>query len=318
MKEDRISFLERGSETVKLGLMSSILEFMPFEEMIEFVSDAGLSCTEVACWPNSKAERRYAGVSHIDCAALTEEKAAYISEYCKKRNVTISALAFYPNMLDPEPEKRKENIVHLCKVIDAAALLDVNLVTTFIGRIPYKNVDENMKEAEAVWGRIMEYAEYKKVRIGIENCPMLFTNAEWPGGQNIMTSPANWRRIFKLIDSEYLGLNFDPSHFVWQQMDYIKPIYEFKDKLFHVHFKDIKLYRDRLSDVGIMAAPLQYMAPKIPGLGDVDWSKFISALTDVGYKGYACMEIEDRAFEDSQESIKESIRIAARYLRAYL
>ena len=303
---------------MKFGLLSSILADMSFEEMIDFASEEGLECVEVACWPNAAAERRYAGVCHIDCGALTEKKAKYILDYCGSKNIVISALAFYPNTLDPDLEKRAANIAHLYKVIDASSMLGVNLVNTFIGRIPYKTFDENLVEAEKVWKEILSYAESKKVRIGIENCPMLFTNDEWPGGQNIMTSPSNWRKIFKVLDSEYLGLNFDPSHFVWQQMDYIKPIYEFKDKLFHIHCKDIKVFHDRLADVGVMATPLEYMSPKIPGLGDVDWSKFISALTDVNYKGCVCQEIEDWAFEDSIESTKNAIRISTRYLRNFI
>ena len=303
---------------MKLGLITSILGDLSFEEMVDFVSETCLECIEVACWPGGDSERRYAGVSHIDCAALDGEKAAYILKYCEDRNVFISALAFYPNMLDPDPEKREANIAHLLKVIDASKLLNVNLVTTFIGRIPSKNVDENLAEVEKVWKPILEYAKKQDVRIAIENCPMLFTNDEWPGGQNIMTSPDNWRRVFELLDSDYLGLNYDPSHFVWQQLDYIKPIYEFKDKIFHIHFKDIKVYKEKLADVGIMATPLKFMAPKIPGLGDVNWQGFISALTDIGYRGPACQEIEDRAFEDSLESVKKSIRLSTKYLRNFV
>lgn len=154
--------------------------------------------------------------------------------------------------------------------------------------------------------------------IAIENCPMLFTEDEWPGGQNLMTTPALFRKIFDLLDSEYLGLNFDPSHFVWQQMDYLAPIYEFKDKLFHVHYKDIKVYWSKLQEVGVMATPLEYMSPKIPGLGDVDWGKYVSALTDIGYSGYTCIEVEDRAFESDYEDVKRSIKQSAHYLRNFV
>ena len=206
----------------------------------------------------------------------------------------------------------------MLKVIDAAAMLNVNTVTSFIGRIPDKTVDENLSEMEKVWKPILEYAADKKVRIAIENCPMLFTEDEWPGGQNLMTSPSNWRKIFQILDYDNLGLNYDPSHFVWQQIDYIRPLYEFKDKIFHVHFKDIKLYPDKLRDVGIMSLPLEYMAPKIPGLGDVDWSRYVSALTDIGYNGYACIEIEDKAFEDSLENAQNAVRLSTRYLRNFI
>lgn len=303
---------------MKLGLVSAILGELPFEEMIDLVSREGLKCVEAACWPTGKAERRYAGVSHIDVSGLTNEKAAYITDYCRNRDVEISALAYYPNMLDPDHEKRKANIDHLYQVIHGAKMLGVNLVTTFIGRVPYQNVADNLKEVEREWVPIIRYAENAGVRIAIENCPMLFTEDEWPGGKNIMTSPANWRSVFEILNSEYLGLNFDPSHFVWQQMDYIRPLYEFRDRIFHVHFKDIKIFRKKLEDVGVMAVPLSYMSPKIPGLGDVDWPGFVSALTDIGYSGAGCIEIEDRAFEGALEDTEKAIRLSAAYLRNYV
>ena len=147
---------------------------------------------------------------------------------------------------------------------------------------------------------------------------MLFTNDQWPGGQNLATTPAIWRQMFTAIKSNYFGLNYDPSHFVWQQIDYIKPIYEFKDKIFHVHYKDIKVYKDKLDDVGIMATPLQFMSPKLPGLGDVNWGKYVSALTDIGYKGNTCIEIEDKAFEGSDDEIRKSLLLSKKYLRQFV
>ena len=165
---------------------------------------------------------------------------------------------------------------------------------------------------------IKPIAEKYKVRIAIENCPMLFGPDEWPGGQNLMTSPAIWRRVFELLPYDNLGLNYDPSHFVWQMMDYVKPLYEFKDKIFHVHYKDIKLFRDKLDERGILADPLDFMAPKIPGLGDVDWGEYVSALTDIGYRGCACIEVEDRAFESCEEDVLNSIRLSRRYLSQFL
>ena len=147
---------------------------------------------------------------------------------------------------------------------------------------------------------------------------MLFTEDEWPGGQNLMTTPANWRKIFEILPYDNFGINYDPSHFVWQQIDYIRPLYEFKDKIFHVHYKDIKVYPDKLADVGVMATPLEYMSPKIPGLGDVDWGKYVSALTDIGYDGYTCIEVEDKAFEKSLDDAKRAIKLSAKYLRNFV
>lgn len=303
---------------MKLGLVTAILDGWNFEEMIDTVSEMGFQCVEVACWPQGKAERRYAGVSHIDVAQLDEEKAAYILDYCKKKNVEISALAFYPNTMDADPEKRQHNIAHLKRVIAASAKLGVNLVTTFIGRDQSKSVEENIELFRQIWPDIIHYAQEHKVKIGIENCPMLFGRDQWPGGQNLMTTPAIWRQLFAIIDSPYFGLNYDPSHFIWQQMDYVKPLYEFRDKIFHVHFKDIKLYPEKLNDCGIMAYPLDYMSPKLPGYGDVNWGRYVSALTDIGYDGYACIEVEDKAFESSREKILDSIRISKRYMDQFV
>lgn len=309
---------KKEGKIMKLGIVSAIFDQSNFEEMIDIVAENGLDCVEVACWPAGKAERRYAGVSHIDTKNLTEEKATEILAYCKQKKVEISALAYYPNPLDENLEKRQEAIGHLYTLIDAASLMNINLVTTFVGRMQSKSVSENLKEAAKVWIPIVKYAEKKKVKIAIENCPMLFTEDEWPGGQNIMTSPSNWRKVFEVIDSEYFGINYDPSHFIWQQIDYIRPLYEFKEKIFHVHYKDIKVYADKLADVGVMATPLEYMSPKLPGLGDVDWGQYVSALTDIGYEGYTCIEVEDKAFEKTYEDVKKSVTLSTKYLRNFI
>ena len=303
---------------MKIGFISAILDNSTFEEMIDIAQEMDFDCVEVACWPKGKAERRYAGVSHIDVDALDDAACVYINGYCRERGISISSLAFYPNVLDGNMEKSTANIEHLKKVIKGSAKLGVGMVTTFIGRDQYKTVDENMDLIAEVWPPIIALAEELGVKIAIENCPMLFGADQWPGGQNIMTTPANWRRVFEILPSPNLGINYDPSHFVWQMIDYIKPMYAFKDKIFHVHFKDIKLYQDKLDEVGIMAHPLEYMTPKLPGLGDVDWGRYVSALTDIGYDGYACIEIEDYAFEGSEERKLDSIRLSRRYFQQFV
>ena len=305
---------------MKLGLVSAILDGWTFEEMIDTVSTMGFACVEVACWPQGKAERRYAGVSHIDVARVLEDEAyaQYVLDYCRQKNVEISSLAFYPNTMDGNLEKREHNIAHLMTVISASAKLGVNMVTTFVGRDQTKTVEENIELFKEIWPGIIAHAENLGVKIGIENCPMLFGRDQWPGGQNLMTTPAIWRKLFAIADSPNFGLNYDPSHFVWQQIDYVKPLYEFRDKIFHVHFKDIKLYHDKLNDYGIMAYPLDYMSPKLPGYGDVNWGKYVSALTDIGFDGHACIEVEDKAFESCREKILDSVRISKRYMEQYV
>ena len=305
---------------MKLGFITAILEDYTFEEMMDTAARLGFACVEVACWPGGRAERRYAGVSHIDAERVLEDDAyaRHILDYSRAKHVEISAMSFYPNTLDPDPEKRAANIAHLKNVIRASAKLGVYLVGTFIGRDQTKSVEENLKIVAEVWPEILALAEECGVRIAIENCPMLFGQEQWPGGQNLMTSPELWRRIFDLLPSDFLGLNFDPSHFVWQMMDYVRPVYAFRDKIFHVHFKDIKLYPERLAQVGIMAYPLDYMQPKIPGLGDVRWDRFVSALTDIGYDGFACIEVEDRAFEGSDVKVQSSLIQSKRYMEQFV
>jgi len=301
-----------------LGFVSAILGDRSLDEVIRFASANHFKCVELMCWPKGRAERRYAGVTHIDVDTLNAAGEAHIRELLREHKVYISGLGYYPNPLDPDAAQAAVYIAHLKKVIDAAALLEVPVVNTFVGRDPVKSVAENFESFKKVWPELVRFAEGKGVRIGIENCPMLFSADEWPGGKNLAVSPAIWERMFEIIPSASFGLNYDPSHLVWQQMDEVRPIYDFKERLFHVHLKDAKVYREKLNRVGILATPLDYHAPKLPGLGDVNWRGFFAALTDVGYRGPVCIEVEDKAFEGSREDVETAILISRNFLGAYL
>ena len=305
---------------MKFGLLTAILDGWTLEEVVEIASDMGFKCLEVACWPAGKAERRYAGVSHIDCERVCEDDtyAAYVKELVASKGLEISSLAFYPNVLDANQEKANAAIEHLKAVICASAKLGVGMVTTFIGKDQYKTIEENIELFKAVWPSLIALAEEQGVKVAIENCPMLFGADQWPGGQNLMCTPAIYRKLFEIIPSPNFGLNFDPSHYVWQGLDYLKTVYDFSDRIFHIHFKDIKLYPDKLKECGVMAYPLDYMSLKIPGLGDVNWGAFISALNDIRFNGCAVIEVEDKAFESCREDILNSVRLSKRYLDNYL
>ncbi len=305
---------------MKLGLLSSILDSWTFEEVVDIASGMNFKSVEVACWPQGKAERRYAGVSHIDAERVNEDDdyAEKIVSYAKARHIEISSLGYYPNPLDSNREKAEAAVRHIEALIKASSKLGVGMVTTFIGRDQTKSVEENLPLVKEVWTPLMEEAEKYGVSVAIENCPMLFGRDQWPGGQNIFTSPENWEKVFETVGSARLGINFDPSHFIWQQLDYVKAVYDYKDRIFHVHFKDIKLYPDKLKRVGIMAYPLDYMSPKLPPYGDVDWASFVGALTDIGYQGHAAVEIEDKAFEGTKVKILDSIRITKKYMENFV
>jgi sugar phosphate isomerase/epimerase len=303
---------------MKLGFVTAILPDLSFEEILAFASRTGYECVEVMCWPPGKAERRYAGVSHIDVTALDEKAIEGIRRLTEKYGVSISSLGYYPNPLTAESAEAAAYSQHLRKVIDASAALGVNTVTSFIGRDPSKSVDENWPHFLETWKPLIAHAESKGVRVGIENCPMLFTNDEWPGGKNLAISPAIWRRMFADIPSKNFGLNYDPSHMIWQQMDYIAPIREFRDRLIHVHAKDARIDREALDQHGVLSPPKLWHTPKLPGLGDVHWGRFCAALNDVGYEGPIAVEVEDRAFEGSLESRKKSLELSRRYLQQFV
>jgi len=302
---------------MKLGFVSAILAELGFDEVVAFAAQEGFACVELMCWPRGKAERRYAGVTHVDADSLAAAEVARMKKVLAEKKVSISGLGYYPNPLDPDEKSAAFYREHIKKVVSAAAALGVGVVNTFIGRDPAKSLEENFKRFAAVWPEVIHFAEGKGVKIGIENCPMFFSMDEWPGGKNLAISPSVWRRMFAEIPSKSFGLNYDPSHLLWQQIDYVKPLYEFKDRLFHVHIKDAKIRRE-IDDVGILATPLEFHTPKLPGLGDVDWGRFVSALTDVGYSGAACIEVEDRSFEDSLESRKASISLSRRYMSQFI
>lgn len=302
---------------MKIGFVTAILPDLTLEEVIDFASEEGFEAIEVSCWPQGKAERRYAGVTHIDVDTLTEERIEEIKHYCKVKNVDISALAYYPNIMDGNLERRKVFNDHLLKLIEAAPKLGVYNVNTFIGKIQDKNLLDNMKEIHNVWDPILAQAKKYGVKIGIENCPMYFTYDEWPEGQNIFTSPHNWKLILDELDSEYLGINYDPSHQILQGMDYVQPMIDFKDKLFHLHFKDISIEKEKLDQFGYFAPPSMYSVPRLPGHGDINWGRFVAGALDSGFRSYACIEIEDRNFESSLEDRKNSLSISKRYLKQF-
>jgi len=303
---------------MKLGFVSAILPDLSLEEVLRFAAETGYDCVELMCWPKGKAERRYAGVTHVDVDGFDEAAAARVRELLASTGVGISGLGYYPNPLAPDRAEGDTYGGHIRKVILAAELLRVPVVNTFIGRDWTRSVDDNWPRFREVWPPLIAFAEEHGVNVAIENCPMLFTGDEWPGGKNLAHSPAVWRRMFEEIPSASFGLNYDPSHLVWQQMDPVAPIAEFAPRIFHVHAKDARLDRARLDRVGILAYPNEYHTPKLPGLGDVDWGAFFSLLSDAGYDGPVCVEVEDRAFEGTVERRKAALAQAETYLRQFV
>jgi sugar phosphate isomerase/epimerase len=304
---------------LKLGLLTAAFPTLSLAEVTDWAADNGFEALEIACWPAAGAERRrYAGVSHIDVEALDDSAVGVVRDLVKSRGLTISSLAYYPNPLDPDPQKRAQVQAHLRKVIDAAARLEVNLVGTFIGRNQNLPPEPAFAEVLETWPAIVKFAAERGVRIAIENCPMIFSADEWPGGRNLAYSPALWRRLFESMPGETLGLNLDPSHLVWQLIDIPRVVRDFSSRIYHVHAKDLEINRDGLYENGVMSLGMGWQVPRMPGLGEVPWNRFIAALIAGGYDGVVSVEHEDRAFEGSLELVKRGFLLARNTLRPLL
>jgi sugar phosphate isomerase/epimerase len=302
---------------MQLGFVSAIVPELNLDQVLAFAAAERFACVEAMCWPVGKAERKYAGVTHVDVNGFTKARAEATHALCAQHRVRLSALGYYPNPLDPDPKVAKVAVDHLKKVIQAAALLGLKTVNTFVGRDWTKSVDDNWPHFLKTWRPLIRFAEDHGVQVGIENCPMSFTADEWPGGKNLMTTPVLWRRAFSDISSKHFGLNYDPSHFVLQQMDPASPLREFQDKIFHFHAKDVSIQRHRLNEVGVFAHPLEWHQPRIPGYGDMDWGRFMGALMETAYRGPVCIEVEDDTFGKSLEGRKQALRVARNVLSPY-
>jgi sugar phosphate isomerase/epimerase len=303
---------------MKLGLLTAAFPDAALDQIADWAAGNGFQMLEIACWPQSTATRRYAGVTHIDVTELTPQKAQDVLSLMDRHSLQISSLAYYPNPLHPDPDQRAMATEHLKKVIDAAEMLKVPIVGTFVGRDQHKTVEENFGEFEKVWPPLVRYAAEHGVKIAIENCPMIFSNDEWPGGTNLATTPAIWRRLWEIIPDANFGLNLDPSHLVWQMIDYTRVVYEFGSRIFHVHAKDMRIDREQLYQRGVLSLGMGWQIPRLPGLGEVQWSQFISALYAVGYDYVVSIEHEDRAFEGTEELVKRGFLIARDAVKPYI
>ncbi len=303
---------------MKLGLFTAAFPNLSLEEIARWASEKGFETLEIACWPASKAERRYAGVTHIDVQTITDEKAKEIVAILSQHNLSISALGYYPNPLDPDPETQKLAISHFKKVIVAAQMLGVDTVGTFIGRDQFRNIEQNLDAYAKVWPEIVHFAGQHNIKIAIENCPMIFSNDEWPGGKNLATSPAIWKRMWEIIPDENFGLNLDPSHLILQMIDYVRVVREFGHRIFHVHAKDLMIDWEGVYQHGVLSQGMGWQVPRLPGLGDIRWDKFIAALYAAGYNYVISIEHEDRNFEGNEELVKQGFLIARDTLRPYI
>jgi len=303
---------------MKLGFFTAALPGNTLEQAAKWGAESGFQAIEIACWPLEKATRRYAGTTHIDVTTLDKTKAKEIRNMLDGYGLMISSLGYYPNPLHPEVEHRETVIAHLKKVIEGAAMLEVPVVGTFIGKDKNKNVPQNLEDYAKIWPPIVKFAKDHGVKIGIENCPMIFSLDEWPGGNNLASTPAIWRKMWEIIPYDNFGLNLDPSHLILQMIDYERVVREFASKIFHVHAKDLHIDREGLYNNGVLSQGMGWQVPRLPGLGDMDWAKFFAALTAARYDYVVSIEHEDRVYEGDEELVKRGFYLSRDVLKPYI
>ena len=303
---------------MKLGFFTAALPGNTLEQAAQWGAESGFQAIEIACWPLEKATRRYAGVTHVDVAGLDQPKAAEIRKMLDGYGLTISPLGYYPNPRHPDADHRETVIGHLKKVIRAAAMLEVPVVGTFLGKDKNKTVPQSLEEYATVWPPIVKFAKDHGTKIAIENCPMIFSYDEWPGGNNLASTPAIWRKMWEIIPEDNFGLNLDPSHLILQMIDYERVVHEFASKIFHVHAKDLHIDHEGLYNHGVLSQGMGWQVPRLPGLGDIDWRKFFAALTAVRYDDVVSIEHEDRAFEGNENLVKRGFYLARDVLQTYI
>jgi sugar phosphate isomerase/epimerase len=305
-----------GGDHVKLGLLTAAFPDLTLEQVAEWAAGERFQALEIACWPAGGGERRrYAGVTHIDAENFDPDA---VHKVMTRHGLTISSLAYYPNNLHPDDSHREEVNGHLRKVIDAAQRLGVEVVGTFVGNDKDRPLPENLERFREIWPPLVDYAAERGVKVAIENCPMIFSYDEWPGGNNLAWSPAIWDEMFAAIPAENFGLNIDPSHLVWLMIDYERAVYDYRERIFHAHAKDLEVRPDGLYRHGTFSGGIGWQVPRLPGLGEVNWNRFVAALYAVGYDHVLSIEHEDRRFEGDEELVKRGFLLARDVLKPYV
>lgn len=292
---------------MKIGFLTNAL--------VEQARRSGLNAfqtlDEVAAWAADH------GFTDLECGPMLPLDRAAYERVLGEGRIAITALIYCRNYLSTDPEEAATHLAELKKRIEFAGALGIDKVVTSTGidkrieegiydrdpnvkdrgnmirRIPVRSLDQVVD----LYGPLLELAEKNSVRLCLENCPLM---------GNIAISPVMWRRIFQRLDSDKLGLAYDPSHLVWEMIDPYAPLDEFKDKIFHVHAKDAAIDRARLAETGILT-DFSWWSYRIPGRGELDWKKLLSKLKANGYTGTISLEHEDAAYEGTLPAVEQGL-----------
>ncbi|MFC1405073.1 MULTISPECIES: sugar phosphate isomerase/epimerase [Streptacidiphilus] len=301
---------------MKLGFLTACLPQLTLEQIVPWAAAHDYDALEVATWPSTGS--RDFEASHLDVAALDQDGAEQVRALFDQHGVEISAFAYYENNLHPDERRRAEIAEHLRRNIDAAALLGVPYVGTFIGRDPGRSVKENIAVGDKVLPPLVDYATERGVKLIIENCVMEGWHPDgYPG--NLAYSPELWEWMFSLG----FYLNYDPSHLMWLGIDPVEALRPYVDRIPHAQAKDAQLDPRARTRYGFFGKTLERDNPwdvgwwryRVPGLGDVDWRAVVDTLYEGGFTGTLSVEHEDPVWGGTEEKVKQGLIVAHRTLR---
>jgi sugar phosphate isomerase/epimerase len=304
---------------VKLGFLTACLPGRSLEEIAAWAAAEGYAALEVAAWP-ALGDRPFTA-THLDVDGFDAGAAERVGALFDQHGLTLSSLAFYDNNLHPDPDERAAVNAHVASCIDAAALLGVPTVGTFVGRDPQLSVAENLRVAEKLFPPLVERAGEKGVKLVIENCVMEGWHPDgYPG--NLAYSPELWEWMFDLG----LYLNYDPSHLVWMGIDPVEALRPYVDHVAHAQAKDVEVFPERRNRYGWPGKAVVREDPwdvgwwryRVPGLGQVDWRRVVDTLYEGGFDGVLSVEHEDPVWGGTEDRVKTGLQVAHRTLSPLL
>lgn len=291
---------------MKIGFLTNSLNWQGLQELAE-IADWGI-------------DNRFEDLEVGPAIPLEEDTFSKIKSSGK---IDISALIYCRNFLDEDEQVAQDHQMNLKKRIEFAGKLGIKKVICSTGVTKQSfngmrfNPEESVEAVIELFKTFIELAEKNDVKLCIENCPMM---------GNIALSPYMWDILFDKLDSDRVGLAYDPSHMVWQMMNPYEPIREFGNKIFHVHGKDTEVLYNNLDKVGILHNITeeteffehQWWRHRLPGLGDINWNKIIANLEEIGYSGTISIEHEDPVWDGSLERVQKGILKAKKHIGQFI
>ena len=275
-------------------------------DVLEFMGRTGLREVELMC------DRGM----NFDPEQMTNRELAALRDRMEENGVHLGSMAwFVTNHLEPEKGQQEANIRYLRRMIETAKMFGTNIISIGTQHHPSMEIKGHMEEAldlyEANFAKYAHIAQEEGIRLCIENCPEF---------GNLAYSPEAIEQMFQRVPSRAIGLEYDPSHLVWQGIDPIRFLRHFGDRVYTVHAKDTEFMEGNLFRYGVSGKMLGeateqdlYWRYRLPGLGVIDWKKLFDCLYELRFDGTVFIENEDPVFLGSPMPSEDPLVIAKRY-----